>query len=173
MLEELPDSLEKLLYVSIVSPYLVYAFAYKFPSLFLKYLPASAFETIGLVFKVVSNLLQAVASLIAGLNYQGLVVGLPLIAIGQYFNYLVYQKLGKTRVYYGYEFGIVKGEFLTGFPFTMFHAQYKGCLLTVLGMFLVFNETRVLSIVTLLWMISYFFIIWIEEGQPGKLSCCK
>jgi hypothetical protein len=157
------------MYVSIVCPYILYAVAYRHPGWFLRIMSPSHFETLALAFKVVSNCLQAYVCLRCGFNLTGSAIGLPLIALGQYLNYLVYRRLGKVRVYYGYEFGVVKGDILGGFPFSVYHAQYKGCIMSVVGLMLACNECRELTIATMLWIVSYLGITWVESGPSGPI----
>lgn len=61
--------------------------------------------------------------------------GSLLVLAGQFINFMVYYRIGVDGVYYGREYGIVHGPFCTAFPFTMQHPMYVGCILSILGLF--------------------------------------
>jgi protein-S-isoprenylcysteine O-methyltransferase Ste14 len=157
-------------YGSILLPYLLYTFAYRFPRHYTKILPPRSVEMIGVIFKVISNCMQAWVCIQAGVNWGGAAIGFPLLIVGQWLNSLVYKKLGNTRVYYGYEFGLVPSDIQTCFPFTIHHAQYKGCVLSALGCFLAYNESLELTLATIGWFISFFFILAVEDGPCGSMK---
>ena len=156
-----------LLYGSIVIPYIVYAYAYKNPISFTNVFTLDQFADMSIYAKIISILLMLILGFKSGINKPGIYFGLPFILIGQYLNSLVYHKLGKVRTYYGYEFGVVDLEIFKGFPFNMGHPQYKGSILSVVGGYLCLNPTNKITIASMLWIISYFFIIAIESTNPG------
>jgi hypothetical protein len=166
----LPFPAQVSFYGSIVLPYLLYSMAYRFPRHYVKLLPPQSLEVIGVIFKIISNSLQAWVCIRAGVNWVGAAIGFPLLAVGQWLNSLVYKKLGRTRVYYGYEFGLVPSDIQTCFPFSVHHAQYKGCVLSALGCLLAYNESLELTLATIGWVISFFFILAIEDGPPGSMK---
>ena len=159
--------LEAILYISIVTPYFIYAWAYRRPWQFLHYFKPERFEQIGIVFKVISNTLEGYFAITGGVNWSGLPIGVVLFVVGQVLNSAVYKRLGAARTYYGFEFGLLEPEIMTGFPFYLYHAQYKGSLLSALGMLFGFNPSPILTIATACWVLSYLFIIQVEDGPPG------
>lgn len=68
--------------------------------------------------------------------------GLICMAVGQFINFMVYYRIGVDGVYYGREYDIVSGPFCTSFPFTIPHPMYVGCILTIVGLFVLtgFNQ---------------------------------
>lgn len=160
--------LEAVLYPSIFLPYIMYAWAYKWPHSYLKVFSQKAFEVIGIAFKWVSNIIEAYFCLTRGFHTLGACIGIPLFVVGQILNAAVYKRLGKVRTYYGYEFGLVPMQILRGFPFQFYHAQYKGSMLSGFSLFLTFKESRPLIISTMLWLVCYMFIINVENGPCGK-----
>ena len=65
------------------------------------------------------------------------IIGLAIIAAGQWLNALVFRQLGARAVFFGSELGD-EGRHITGFPFSLIpHPQYAGAVLTVWGFFLV------------------------------------
>lgn len=159
--------LEAVLCVSILLPPSIYAWAYLRPWQFLKYFAAVRFEQIGIVLKLISNPLEGYFALRSGLDMRMLPLGIALFVLGQILNSAVYRRLGGPRTYYGYEFGILPAEQINGFPFYLFHAQYKGSLLSAIGIFIAFAPSPALTIATICWVIGYIFIIQIEDGPPG------
>ena len=156
-----------LLYGSIVAPYIVYAYAYKNPKNFTDFFTLDQFADMSIFAKGISCVLLLIAGIKSGFNKQGVFYGIPLIILGQYLNSTVYKKLGKVRTYYGYEFGVVDLEMLTGFPFTFGHPQYKGSILTVLGGYFLVNNNSRITISCMLWIVCYFFIIAVESTPHG------
>lgn len=157
-----------LLFFSIVIPYVIYSIAYKLPHVFKQFLNQDQLVSLSSVIKAVSMLLFGILCLNSGFNKSGLILAIPLIAIGQFLNYEVYHKLGKVAAYYGYELGLYNGPQIQGFPFTIGHAQYKGCLLSLIGMYCAFKPTFKLSMFTLIWCLMYFYILLVESTPCGR-----
>ena len=156
-----------------VFPVIVYSFIYKFPSVYLKLgLTQKNFAQFGEIWKLITYLLEIPLIISSKLNYQGFVIGIPLIIIGQYLNSTVYKLLGETGVYYGVELGIIKNpKKLTGFPFNIGDPQYKGAMLTALGAWFLFQSTFEVNIIALSWVLSYFYIIMVENTPCGRITC--
>lgn len=167
---KIENILEAILYPAIFVPYIIYAWAYKWPGNYLKVFSVKSFEVIGIAFKWVSNVIEAYFCLTRGFNLLGACIGIPIFVVGQILNAAVYKRLGKLGTYYGYEFGQIGRRVLTGFPFNYYHAQYKGSMLSGFSLFLTFNESRAVTVSTLLWLVCYMFIINVENGPCGKLS---
>lgn len=153
--------------LSIFIPYSLYAFVYKFPYLFLKVFPPKAFAIIGEFFKPVEFGCIGYFLIKSGVSFSTLPFGLTFIFWGQVLNYVFYKILGADRVYYGTELGVTEFKLYTGFPFSIGHSQYKGCILTLLGLFMCFNQNRESFIGISLWILLYMFDIIIENGKPG------
>ena len=69
-------------------------------------------------------------------------LGIIFLVVGQFLNAMVYYRIGIDGVYYGREYGIVNDPYCTKFPFTIPHPMYVGCILTIVGLFVLvgFNE---------------------------------
>ena len=161
---------DAILYTSVVFPYVMYAYAYKNPAIFTKYLDSDGFAFVSIIFKVVSVSFLLIAGLKSGINNPGVFIGIPLLAVGQYLNSKSYEILGKKGIYYGYEFGELKFERFEGFPFTLTHPQYKGSLLTVIGCLFICNVSKRTTIACMLWAVAYLVIIAVEATEPGPLA---
>jgi hypothetical protein len=103
----------------------------------------------------------------AGINGAGMCIGLPLGIVGQYLSELVYSLLGDAGVYYGIELGTVKPRAISGFPFGISDPMYRGAILTVVAFLLMFNTTRDAVVLTMTWIIAYFYEICIENTRAG------
>lgn len=148
---------------STLFPYLLYTWVYKWPRSLSRYLNQKQFIAVAQYTKLF-DLACAVPTLWrAGVNGAGVCIGLPIMFVGQYLNELVYSVLGDAGVYYGIEFRVVKPRQIKGFPFTISDPQYKGSIMTILGAVFCFNTTRDLMILTIPWMIAYFYEICVEN----------
>ena len=116
--------------------------------------------------------IRAWTSPIAALN----VAGVLLIAIGQWLNFLVYMRLGRAGVYYGYEYGLVASDrtISEGFPFKqLHHPQYVGCMLTILGLWAFSGLDRdglvrwPVAAIAATGLASYLIARATEPAQPG------
>lgn len=67
------------------------------------------------------------------------VLGLAFLVFGQALNFAVYDKIGRTGVYYGVRFG-KEIEWVSGFPFNLGFRdpQYVGSVLSYTGLYLMF-----------------------------------
>ena len=66
-----------------------------------------------------------------------LIVGVLLIGAGIFLNGIVFNRLGRTGVFYGAQIGY-DVPWITGFPFSvMRHPQYLGALFCIWGLFVV------------------------------------
>ena len=154
--------------ITTLFPYIMYTVAYKCPRFVQRYLTQKQFIAVAQYTKLVDLACAAPTLYRAGINGAGICIGLPIMFIGQYLNELVYSVLGDSGVYYGLEFGVVKARHISGFPFTISDPQYKGSVMTVIGAAFCFNTTRDLMILTIPWMIAYFYVICVENTKPGK-----
>ena len=104
------------------------------------------------------------------------VLAISLISIGQFLNFMVYNKLGTNNVYYGIEYGVndKKQEYLTEFPFNLGHPQYIGCIITLLGLFFLtgFNKNGTIRIrviaLTLFVSLTYIMSMIVESNCVTK-----
>ena len=150
-----------------LSPYLLYTWAYKWPRSLSRFLTQKQFIAIAQYAKLLDLAVATPTIYKAGINAAGLCVGIPIMFVGQYLNELVYSVLGDAGVYYGLEFKSVKPRQITGFPFTISDPMYKGSILTIIGSTMCFNVTRDMMIITIPWMISYFYEICVENTKPA------
>ena len=160
--------LELLFVVTLVTPYFCYSVAYLAPTTFKKVLTQRQLVVFSSVLKAVCMCLYIYFGFEAGVNYAGLPLGLVLFAAGQYLNLLVYRLLGELRAYYGWELGLFSGPMLTGFPWTIGHAQYKGLMISVIGSWCCFNPAPKFTAMNMLWVAMYFYIITVESIPPGR-----
>ena len=155
--------------LTMVTPYMLYTWAFKAPENFKKHLSQNALVLISSLIHGTTFVTYFWICLASGLNKPGLCFGLPMIAVGQLLNYLVYQKLGQVRAYYGWELNLDNNPPQQGFPFTLGDAQYKGCMLTVVGFYFCFNANVELSLVTGAWVFMYFYMILMENSKCGRV----
>ncbi|KAH0792846.1 phospholipid N-methyltransferase [Histomonas meleagridis] len=118
--------------------------------------------------KTICMVLYAAYGFQGKFTFKYIYISIVCIAIGQYLNYIVYTRLGKVRAYYGWELGIDNSPPIHGFPFDIGHPQYKGCFLTLLGTYLLFEATKKFTFFTIIWTIMYFYITLIESTSPGR-----
>jgi hypothetical protein len=156
------------LLTSVVSPYLLYAFTYFFPDAFHRVMRQNTLVAVTSIAKAIAIPLYLIEALSAGINWSGCVIGLPMVLVGQFLNYLVYRRLGKVRAYYGWELSLFSGPMLTDFPFNLEHAQYKGLILCIFGTFCLYNPTERMGAVTALWIALYFFVTLFESFPSGR-----
>jgi hypothetical protein len=118
--------------------------------------------------KEVSLILYAMEALRGTVNWAGVAIGTPCLLIGQLLSYLVMHKLGPVRAWYGWELSLVSGERLTEFPFQVGHAQYKGLILCVFGVWCMVNPTLKFTVMTTIWIAMYFYITLVETTPSGR-----
>lgn len=150
-----------------IFPYLFYTYIYKYPRHYLRHFSQKFLIKWFTYIKVVSTLLHIPACMHAGVNKAGVALGYPLIFFGQYLSELVYAFLGDEGVYYGVELQTVKPKRIVGFPFNMGDPQYKGCILTCLGWYMMVNPTVETTLLMLSWAFAYFYIIVVENTKGG------
>ncbi|XP_076939743.1 phosphatidyl-N-methylethanolamine N-methyltransferase-like [Bidens hawaiensis] len=84
----------------------------------------------------------------------------PLILIGQFLNFRVYQLLGESGTYYGVRFG-KNIPWVTEFPFgTVKDPQYVGSILSLLAC-----VAWVPFLYIFLWVLGYVFMIHVESKE--------
>ena len=155
--------------ITMITPYLLYTWAFKKPKHFLSCISQDQLVTFSSLLHGTTFITYFCIAISAGFNYDGLYIGLVLIAAGQLLNYLVYKLLGKVRAYYGWEFELDNGPPQNGFPFTLGDAQYKGCMLTVIGFYFCFKSTFELTWLTAVWVFMYFYMILMENTKCGRV----
>lgn len=148
-----------------IFPYLTYTLAYKYTDKLPKFVTQNVFIQFAQILKLLEFIFGLPTLWFAGINNVGVCIGAPMIFIGQYLNELVYTVLGDAGVYYGLEMKVVKPRRISGFPFTIGDPQYKGSLITVLGIYFCFNSTKDLLLITMAWVLSYFYIICVENTK--------
>lgn len=153
---------------TLVPPYLLYSVAYLKPTTFKRFLTQRQLVVLSSVLKAICMCVYLFFGFSAGINYTGLWIGIPLFLVGQSLNLLVYNLLGEQRAYYGWELGLYSGPMLSGFPWTLGHAQYKGLMISVIGTWFCFNPVPRLTAATMLWVCMYFYITIVETLPPGR-----
>lgn len=154
---------------TVIIPYGIYTWAYKWPKHFLKHMTQDQMIWLSSILHSISFITYGMLCYNSGLVPGRLIFTIPLIAVGQMFNYLVYTRLGKVRAYYGWELELYSGPIVTGFPFDVIaDSQYKGCIMCVLGTCLSFNYNPLLAILTGYWIALYVYMIFMENTAPGR-----
>ena len=144
-------------------PYPFYTWAYKWPRSLYRYVDQKHFVTIAQYTKLLNVAFALPTLLEAEINKDGIWIGLPLMFIGQYLVLLVYSVLGDAGVYYGLEYHTISKKKIEGFPFNMSDPMYKGSVLSVLGLFFLVKTNPHVIMITIPWMISYFYEICVEN----------
>jgi uncharacterized membrane protein HdeD (DUF308 family) len=156
------------LVLSVIIPYLFYAFVYFRPSSVLRYLAQDTLIRISFFFKYVTSILYIAEALRCKINWPGLAIGAPCLLVGHFLSFSVMRKLGRVRASYGWELSLFSGDRITNFPFQIGHAQYKGLILAVFGSWCMFQPTPQLTAVTAVWLAMYFFITVVESFPSGR-----
>lgn len=155
--------------ITMITPYMLYTWAFKRPKSFLAHMSQDNLVTVSSILHAITIVIYTVFCFESGFNKNGLIFSIPCISIGQFLNYQVYSKLGKVRAYYGWELDLDNGPQVQGFPFTLKDPQYKGCLLTLLGVFLMFKTSAQLLFTTVSWALMYVYMIIMENTPSGKV----
>eukprot|EP00980_Cylindrotheca_fusiformis_P005103 scaffold1083_cov114-Cylindrotheca_fusiformis.AAC.7 len=95
------------------------------------------------------------------------VLGLLLVAFGQYLNYAVFKALGAMGVYYGTELGYKVGR-VTTFPYNtgISDPQYWGVILTIWGIYISLGASSYLiPYIETFW---YFMSMKVIENDRGR-----
>jgi hypothetical protein len=150
-------------------PYALYTWAYKFPASFSRLLTQGQLVEIAQWMKLICVACSLPTMYQAGMNGPGLVIGLPLAILGQYLSEVVYSLLGDAGVYYGIELGTVKPRRITGFPFHVSNPQYRGAVMTVIGLMMCVNITREIVMLITAWLVAYFYEICVENTKGGVI----
>lgn len=91
---------------------------------------------------------------------------LGLLAFGQFLNFAVFQRLGRTGVFYGARFGH-DVPWCTSFPFSILdHPQYVGTVLSIWGFFLLARYPAPDWIVLPLLETIYYWVGARLESEP-------
>jgi hypothetical protein len=150
-------------------PPLLYTWVYKFPAHFSRFFTQRNFIDMAQWLKIAIVVCSAPTMYYTGINGVGLCIGLPMAIVGQYLSELVYSLLGDAGVYYGIELAVVKPRNITGFPFQISDPQYRGVLLTILGILMCFNTTLEGVILLTAWTVAYFYQICLEHTRSGVM----
>lgn len=106
-----------------------------------------------------------------GFNKSGLWLAVPLFLLGSYLLFFSTKKIGIDRVFFGKELGTVQeSEYIHTFPFSLNHCMYKGELLMVFAMWVIFNPSHQLTAITGIWIVLLFVQMFIESpsATPTK-----
>ncbi|KAK8894472.1 hypothetical protein M9Y10_022906 [Tritrichomonas musculus] len=104
----------------------------------------------------------------AKFNVKALWMSFPCIFMGIFLIGYTFSKLGITRTFFGAELGVVDDVKYEGFPFSLGHAQYKGFIILILGIWFAFGHTHELTATTGFWIVSFMVQMLIETG-PGSV----
>ena len=148
----------------------MYAVVYKNPKLWAKYFTQKQLIFISKLFKYVSWLVGVPLSIYYGMNWKCLLFTAPLMIIGQWLNLWVYKTIGDEGVYYGWELATIQPRKIEGLPFSFHDPQYKGCVMFMVAMFLTSEATPEQIIMTIPWILSYFFSMGVENTQNRRLG---
>lgn len=114
---------------------------------------------------VVTTILYIHISAKAKFNVAGLWMTIPLLLLGGYLVISTYIKLGKKGTFFGRQYKIYTELELKEFPFSLGHAQYKGCIIMLLGWWFAFKHTHELTGMTGLWIISIMIQMAVETPE--------
>lgn len=106
----------------------------------------------------------------SGVNKAGMWLALPLICLGLFLVGYSYTKLGMVRTFFGAELGVVEEESYHGFPFSLGHAQYKGMVLLVFGIWCAFHPTHEITALTGIWTVALCIQMFIETPEGGLIN---
>jgi hypothetical protein len=95
-------------------------------------------------------------------NRAALWMTLPCIVLGAFLVGYSYAKLGTLRTFFGRELGLVGGDLVAEFPFTLGHPQYQGAIILILGIWFAFKHNLELTVITGLWVVSVMVQLMVE-----------
>lgn len=154
--------------LTVTIPYVIYTWAYTRPKHYLSHFSQKFMIDFSSYLHFFSFVLYGYICLQSNFQWQSFLFSIPLILFGQFLNMIVYKKLGMCRTYYGWELGLYDGNIIYEFPFQLGDAQYKGCMMTIIGCFFSFKPTLDTTIASVIWLATYAYIIIIENLTPGR-----
>jgi phosphatidylethanolamine N-methyltransferase len=99
-----------------------------------------------------------------GFNKAGLWLAVPIFSLGVYLTLSSSTKIGVDRVFFGKELGTVKdADKITTFPFSLGHCMYKGGILIIFALWLVFSPSHELTATTGIWIVQLLVQMFIES----------
>lgn len=128
-----------------------------------KYMSQETLITISFNMKIVEAIFTLPFLYQAKWNGDGLIIGIPLLFVGQYLYNLTAAILGDGGIYYGIEMKTVKPRIIVDFPFNIADPMYKGDIITIIGIMFCFNSTKELMIIGITWIFSIFYSIIVEN----------
>jgi len=150
--------------LSISSAAIAESWAYLYPQSFLEYFTQHQL----IVFSISCNVLVLFLFIILGIkskfNRHGLWLAIPIFSIGVFLFGYAFLKLGKDRTFFGQELGTVEPKAYNEFPFSLGHTQYKGVMLSIFGLWLLFRPSHELTAVTGFWILTLCLQMYIESG---------
>lgn len=111
---------------------------------------------------IIEFILYAFIASKAKFNTAGLWMSIPMILLGGYLVGSAYSKLGKEKTFFGRELNGLDHKDMECFPFSIGHAQYKGCIIMILGFWFAFRHTHELTAMTGVWIISFMIQMAVE-----------
>ena len=144
------------------------SWAYVDPDSFSQHFTQEHLITFWFVTNVTILILYMGLCLQAKFNVYGLWLAAPMSLLGMFLIGYAYSQLGTTRTFFGVELGVIEKREYTGFPFSLGHAQYKGCIFFLLGVWCAFRHTHELTAMTGVWIVSFLVQMLIETGPAGN-----
>ncbi|KAF5806869.1 putative phosphatidyl-N-methylethanolamine N-methyltransferase [Helianthus annuus] len=148
--------------IGVISPFPFYYFLWNHPQTWVNLCgkdrdPSKTMAMVSHVFKLIQFVsLYSVSTL----SWPPPLYFWPLILIGQFLNFRVYQLLGEAGTYYGVRFG-KNIPWVTEFPFgTVKDPQYVGSIMS-----LVACVAWVPFLYIFLWVLGYLFMIHVESKE--------
>jgi hypothetical protein len=146
------------------------SYAYLKPNEFKERFTQSDLITVWTTINAIAISLYLIVGFRSGFNRHGLWMSIPCVLLGAYIVGYSYSKLGRTRTFFGAELGLVEdAELINEFPFNLGHAQYKGVIVLLLGVWFAFIHTAELASITGLWVLAYLVQVLVES-IPSKGS---
>ena len=140
------------------------SWAYLYPQSFLEYFTQQQLIIISVVCNISVLILFIIIGIKTGCNTHSLWLAIPIFSTGVFLFGYGFLKLGKDRTFFGTELGTVEPEIYDEFPFSLGHTQYKGMLLAVFGMWLLFHPSHQLTAITGFWIITLCVQMYIESS---------
>lgn len=156
--------------ISIALSNVIVSWAYLKPESFKEHFTQGDLIRMWVVINAFTLFLHILVCRKAVFNIHGLWLSIPFCLLGIFIIGYAYSRMGTTRTFFGQELGLVEDEqLIEGFPFSLGHAQYKGFIILLLGIWFAFRHTHELTAMTGVWIISFLVQMLIETPQQGSV----
>jgi hypothetical protein len=152
----------------------VSSWAYLSPDSFTKYFSQQDLIRMWLIAGGLTLALYLAICARAKLNTYGLWMSIPCVLLGIFLlGYSTWQ-LGIVRTFFGVELGVADDvQPIRTFPFSLSHAQYKGAVILLLGIWFAFHHTIPLTVNTGVWIIAFLLQMIVESQPAGRIDALQ